>query len=127
MTGKAGGYLRTFRDSAMAWPMLRVSVQLLPWNWSLRWYYESTPRQEGHAGWWGFDLYLGPLAIEYGHNRPAFTWERPEVCRTAEVDGEPVVVRGSGDMTQADCEALTAVVRAAKAQFGEQSDPEAPS
>lgn len=41
----------------------------------------------------------------------------PDTCRAVEVDGETVRVRGSGEMTEEAQEALTALVRVAKAKF----------
>lgn len=42
---------------------------------------------------------------------------RRTTCRVVEVDGSPVVVRGDRDLSEADREALTALVRAAKAKM----------
>lgn len=38
----------------------------------------------------------------------------PDTCRTVEVDGEMIRVRGNGEMTEKDREALAEVIRAAK-------------
>lgn len=43
----------------------------------------------------------------------------PERCRPVDVDGDTVIVRGVGELTQADQEALAAIVRAAKQQFAQ--------
>lgn len=40
-----------------------------------------------------------------------------EQCRTYDVDGEPVVVRGSADLTDEEREALADLVRAVRARF----------
>lgn len=39
------------------------------------------------------------------------------VCRTVDVDGEPVLVRGQGELTKADLAALNEVVAAAKRKY----------
>ncbi len=41
----------------------------------------------------------------------------PPRCRPVEVDGDTVIVRGVGELSDADKEALAAIVRAAKEQF----------
>ena len=41
----------------------------------------------------------------------------PDTCRPVQVDGETVRVRGSGELTEEGQEALTALVRVAKAKF----------
>lgn len=41
----------------------------------------------------------------------------PDTCRPVEIDGETIRVRGSGELTEQGQEALTALVRAAKAKF----------
>lgn len=48
-------------------------------------------------------------------NEPEYTEQ--DTCQAVEVDGETVRVRGSGQMTQEGQEALTALVRVAKAKF----------
>jgi hypothetical protein len=40
-----------------------------------------------------------------------------DICRPVEVDGETVIVRGSGELTEQGQEALAALVRVAKAKF----------
>jgi hypothetical protein len=50
---------------------------------------------------------------EYAETEPA----EQDACRPVEVDGETVRVRGSGDLTEEGREALSSVVRAAKAKF----------
>lgn len=41
----------------------------------------------------------------------------PPTCRTVVVDGTPVLVRGQGELTPADVEALNEVVAAAKRKY----------
>jgi len=52
-------------------------------------------------------------------NEPEYTEQ--DTCQAVEVDGETVRVRGSGQMTQEGQEALTALVRVAKAKFVEEA------
>jgi hypothetical protein len=40
----------------------------------------------------------------------------PETCRTVDVDGTPVLIHGSGEMTEQDVEYFTQIVRAAIAK-----------
>lgn len=47
----------------------------------------------------------------------------PEQCRTVEVDGIPVLVRGRGTPTQEDLDALTEVVQAAKRRLDHEGQP----
>lgn len=68
---------------------------------------------EGPAGrtWWS-DRAVGatPHVQEVGT-------DEQDVCTPLKVDGETVRVRGSGNLTEEGKEALTALVRAAKAKF----------
>ncbi|MFI5992445.1 hypothetical protein ACIBAC_11410 [Streptomyces sp. NPDC051362] len=43
--------------------------------------------------------------------------EPEDTCRTVEIDGETIRVRGAGELTDEDREALASVVQAAKAKF----------
>ena len=43
--------------------------------------------------------------------------EPEDTCRPIEIDGETIRVRGSGELTEQAQEALTALVRVAKAKF----------
>lgn len=73
----------SLRNHGETWPSLRVTLHAFPWNWRLRIIRDV---EEGSmdepdpldrvAGWWGFTAQLGPLEVDYGHNRPAFTFER---------------------------------------------------
>lgn len=74
-----------FRDNALTWPSLTVSLRLLPWEWRLLWRWDSEPSRgddesdprDRVAGYVDLTAQVGPLRIDYGHNRPAFTWEVP--------------------------------------------------
>jgi len=60
---------------------------------------------------------LSPFAREFLETQVEVkTVTLPETCRTVEVDGTPVLVHGSGEMTEKDVEYFTQVVRAAIAK-----------
>lgn len=53
------------------------------------------------------------------HHEPEYAEQ--DTCRDAQVDGETIRVRGSGDLTPEGREALTALVRVAKAKFASEA------
>lgn len=81
-----GRWLNTWRDSALTWPDLSVTLRLLPWQWRLipRGWWDYSPRGEDHAGWWGVDGEWLMVKVAFGFNLPPFTWEHPPLAHNYE-------------------------------------------
>jgi hypothetical protein len=73
-----------WRDTFSVWPVVRV--ELMPWNWHLRWYHEP------HTGWGTgyFQVQVGPL--EASGNWPPFPLERIAAPSAPVVAAVPDVV-----------------------------------
>lgn len=59
----------SWRDTFDVWPYLSITVKLMPWHW--RW------NIGGERDYW--IACLGPLQIDYGHNKGVFPLERVDV------------------------------------------------